>query len=585
MPLRKEPPTPRSAVSTARQDAGPSMPTSLGPLIPFKPGQTSFRRQAILTEDEYTSALSSIIKRDFFPNIDRLRAENEYLTAIEREDPVQIRVALNGLLRLDDSAARPAKKHTHTDISRFTPKRKDESGEWDDKSQVQGTSPSIFNPNFTPADSTPGTIAHDDLEAEQDEPGSGISPNTNLSLASFQSQYTSEDNASFSQILDRGNQERKRKYAHLFAKEQVSEQRIKQIAQAEHADADKGKKLMIEANPDNYKVIEEVKETLSIGDGTHDTSGKGKETPQVLAEKKTDPMDDLILVPEPRKDDRPPLLGLSRWKYTARNALIYGPDANHPYLHGQPELSSSKAEIGDEQLKPQINFCAVQSLTASTSNSVSDTREGSELAWSPSSSRIDAAISRGRAGCIASSSDYYAEDPKVNGWGFVTPYSTPQHSVSQHVSVENMHLKIYNVIKSRRAASAFNSYFGSSRGEELGGRDFELPKMSKREELAQKLASPKTNQGGSTPYGVAKYVGLTALKRRQFVSPRRRKKKVGDLTPAGRALLERSSDCLTLSSAGVGSPTARGGVGWSGRVGRGVGDRGWTPTPQHKLRR
>lgn len=41
-------------------------------------------------EDEYTAALSHIIKRDFFPTLDRLSATNNYLSALESQDTIAI---------------------------------------------------------------------------------------------------------------------------------------------------------------------------------------------------------------------------------------------------------------------------------------------------------------------------------------------------------------------------------------------------------------------------------------------------------------------------------------------------------------
>lgn len=574
MPLRKEPPTPRSAAVDARLNGsshvGPSR-SGLAPLIPFKPGQTSLRKQAILTEDEYTSALSSIIKRDFFPGLDRITAENEYLAAVEADDPTRIRTALNRLLTLDkgkDASPAPERdsKQRRRDTTHTASSRRKEGGEWDDTPLASGSS-RVFDPTFTPVASTPGlgdvgqAVREDDVES-----ASGIDPDLDISLADFQSRYTSEDNASFSQLLDRDNQLRKRKHAHLFARELASEQRRKQIIDSEQLAAAKGKQLAIESNLDHPKLLEEAKRQLLIegskGDAPQVSGATGQETAETKASR--DPMDDLILVPEPRQDDRPTSTGPNRWKYTARNALMFPPDANESHLHARPSASTPSTETKPAPA-PETNFSALRLPEQSDTLTTSD-RPESEAGWSPSSSRVDAAIQRGRAGSFTSSitSSSVDETPKVNGYGFVTPYSTPQHGVT-----DEMHLRIYNAIKGKREAA-------SSTTSAVEG--FQLPRLDKREQLAQKLTStPKKANAGTTPYGQARYGGIAGLRARGFASPRDR----GALTPAARALLDRSTRGVSVTPRGASPVVTSGG----GSARERLGDRGWTPTPQHMQRR
>lgn len=573
MPIRKEPPTPRSAAALSRHAGSSSSSSSaLAPLIPFKAGQTSLRHQAILTEDEYTSALSAIIKRDFFPTLDRVTAENEYLAAVESDDPMPIKKALRKLLNIDQgnaSGGRQGRIKRRAEYMCPSTLRgvKKARGEWDDTPIASASrGRRVFNPTFTPAESTPGTVAGEDEEEEEveDELGSGITPDPNLSLADFQARYTSEDNASFSQLLDRDNQVRKRKHAHIFAREGASASRRRRVIQAEQADAAQGKRRAIEANPDHPALLEHEEFRLLIEDG------KGKERSKEVAR---DPMDDLVLVPEPRLDDRPAPNGLNGWKYTARNALMFGPDANTSTLHARRSTTrsstcSSYQTAPEEQ--PRTNFTALRLPEHSDPIDV----DGSEAGWSPSSSRIDAAIRRGRAGSTASFSSSTDETPKVNGYGFVTPYATPQHSHTTQVAADeadDMHLKIYNAIKAKRRN---NKLPDLTDGAASGMREFELPGLDRREEVAQRMvanASPRTVAGGTTPYGVQRYTGLAGLRSRGFA-----RRRGTELTPAARSLLDRSTrGSLTPASVASGTPVAQ-----SSQRGT-VGSRGWTPTPQH----
>ena len=325
MPLRKEPPTPRSAAAASRLESSShvgsstasSSPSRLGPLIPFKPGQTSLRKQAILTEDEYTSALSAIIKRDFFPDLDRIAAENDYLSAVESEDQERIRIAFDRLLRLDGSAVpqRLARKLRRTDAPKASSANSWNKGEWDDTPVATGPGAGSFNPTFTPAASTPhadsGEEAGIGLDGE-DGQQSGITPDLDLSLADFQARYTSEDNASFSQLLERDSLVRKRKYAHLFAREQASAQNRQFLIQAEQAEAKKGRQLAIEANPDHPKLLQQGRPTLAIEGNRSEDKDKDKDKERSAAtpadtKGAKDPMDDLILVPETHAHGSRPL--------------------------------------------------------------------------------------------------------------------------------------------------------------------------------------------------------------------------------------------------------------------------------------
>jgi protein DGCR14 len=148
-----------------------------------RPETHSLNRQQILEEDEYTAALSEIIARDFFPSLVHLDATNSYLDALQSEDTHLINASVR---RLQDLAT-PQSSNTRS--ARYF-------------AQTPGRTPYGIGPSDTPA-GTPRM---------QSGPNKRPRYDTSHSLDSFQAKYTSEDNASFTEILDEENRKRKEKW-------------------------------------------------------------------------------------------------------------------------------------------------------------------------------------------------------------------------------------------------------------------------------------------------------------------------------------------------------------------------------------
>ncbi|GAA5805502.1 nuclear protein Es2-domain-containing protein [Helicostylum pulchrum] len=116
----------------------------------------------ILDEDTYTEAISLIIERDFFPNLAKMRAQHNYLQA-------QVTGSLVDLQQ--------AGKVLH-DLKSKQSERRNQS---------------IVAVNYY----------------FEDEPEIEKRVNLNLSLDQFQTLYTSEDNASFTDLLEKANTKKK----------------------------------------------------------------------------------------------------------------------------------------------------------------------------------------------------------------------------------------------------------------------------------------------------------------------------------------------------------------------------------------
>ena len=149
------------------------------PAGPSTPAPTrSLNRQVVLDEDEYTAALSHIIARDFFPSLVHLDATNDYLDALRSHDTERIDATVRRLESLSTPAA------------------------W--RTPVQ--TPYAAGPSDTPL-RTP--------REPGEPPEKRARYATDMSLDAFQARYTSEDNSSFTRILDDENE--KRREAHGWA--------------------------------------------------------------------------------------------------------------------------------------------------------------------------------------------------------------------------------------------------------------------------------------------------------------------------------------------------------------------------------
>ena len=179
------------------------------PAGPSTPAPTrSLNRQVVLDEDEYTAALSHIIARDFFPSLVHLDATNDYLDALRSHDTERIDATVRRLESLSTPAA------------------------WRTPAQT----PYAAGPSDTPL-RTP---------REPGEPGEPPEKRaryaTDMSLDAFQARYTSEDNSSFTQILEDENRRRRERWGWAWeAQKRVEAQRERMLEGRE--------RLLLEAPP------------------------------------------------------------------------------------------------------------------------------------------------------------------------------------------------------------------------------------------------------------------------------------------------------------------------------------------------
>ncbi len=196
-----------STALTKRQS--PSSSALMGPPPPPKRIK---RPPKVLNEDDYTDALSEIIARDYFPGLLESKTQQEYLTALESNDPAWIADAGAKLREVmtpgPHTRSRQARAARN---SRFnTPLPKTSTPRY---GATPGATPRGFRGDETPASSL--TEIEDTSTTKKPE----IDTST-LSLSAFQSKYTSEDNESFNALLDKQNYKRREKHAYLWAPDQ-----------------------------------------------------------------------------------------------------------------------------------------------------------------------------------------------------------------------------------------------------------------------------------------------------------------------------------------------------------------------------
>ncbi|XP_010277666.1 PREDICTED: protein DGCR14 [Nelumbo nucifera] len=213
------------------------------------PARNPKKDPAVLDEDTYVEAIEKIIERDFFPDIPKLRDRLDWLEAVRSGDPVQMRDAQLKILE------RRAGKVSNSDAESRT------------RTQTPGsnlrTPGSSFFSTSTPFefDKTPAQLPRD-LPVAVGESGDD-SVDVSLTLDEFFRRYTSEDNDSFSKIMEKVNRKRKERFGYLT-----------------------------EGEKEQLKTLEtEKKDRITDGYGT---------------------------------SDQPPST-LEGWKYAAKNLLMYNP--------------------------------------------------------------------------------------------------------------------------------------------------------------------------------------------------------------------------------------------------------------------
>lgn len=149
------------------------------------------RRPKVLDEETYIERMGKIIQRDFFPHLEKLRAQNDYLDALEQNNAEKMRE-----LYAKYSSGRPATERAASPATFETPLRE-------------------TNADLGSASSNLSTKSN-----KESESGKESKDDDHTGLDVYLTNHTSEDNVSFEEIMVETEKRRRIKYAWLYEAEE-----------------------------------------------------------------------------------------------------------------------------------------------------------------------------------------------------------------------------------------------------------------------------------------------------------------------------------------------------------------------------
>ncbi|KAH8344808.1 hypothetical protein KR067_008232 [Drosophila pandora] len=211
-------------------------------LAEFKKPTDLVRRKnkpKILTEEKYIEEMSKIIQRDFFPDLEKLRAQNDYLDAESRRDFVQMseireRYSLGRIPGMGSarSGSRLRNQRNNGVYGRSYSVEQDKL--MDFSNSFKAMSPATFEtPVSNNGSNTPLPPSREPNRPNSPSPsekssieGGSKDITSKMSLDAFLQNYTSEDNNSFQEIIETAEAKLRQKYSVLFNHEKMSAEQL-----------------------------------------------------------------------------------------------------------------------------------------------------------------------------------------------------------------------------------------------------------------------------------------------------------------------------------------------------------------------
>ena len=454
------------------------------------------RPSVVLDEDTYTSAVSHIIRRDFFPGLAEADAQREYLNAIESKDKAWIRESGHRLTQV------------------MTPGRQ----------RGVASRTRLDTPKTWGAD-TPRTVAGEDNEGNEEGEEDGLGKldhaDLDMSLGAFQAKYTSEDQESFSALIDKTNKAKFDKKAWLHSGNRfASKQRLAQ---------------------------------------------------QKVIQARSDASSSTALIPRPSQDldDRP--AAPTMHKHSAFNSLMFAPDSVESWAPTRIAAAETASLAPPKQLRhantrlpaadteparpPSPTLSAIRDAVAGRPR-LSDSEVGTSGNETP---RVNGYAFVDARPSYDNDDDQDAPTDLLNRYGITSASSATPFTIADASAREKMHHKMVDRIGTAKSSHTPSSKPSSTATGLATAKHAGLGIFASETPRFLSAPTPRARAAGAAGGGGA--------------TPGRRA--VGDLTPAAQRLLERVGGATPRRSTG-GFGTASGTA--KGRSGSGSGNgREWTP--------
>ncbi|KAF9175127.1 DiGeorge syndrome critical region protein 14 [Mortierella sp. AD011] len=395
----------------------------------------------ILEEDEYIEALSKIIERDFFPDLAKLKRQHAYLEAVEMNDVQRIHATAReiagndtplGLRRLRTPAQTPKLLKAGLPDESWTPARVDAESATPTWHDAINKAHKDLDAADTPIMDTPTVNNMRKRPAKSQDVPEKDTIDTSLSLDQFQARYTSEDNASFNEILEKINAQRKLKHRWIYDQEK------------------KQMKFIESSRAPDQKLLRQAGE---VDDGDVSSSSVQEGEVSKLA----------LMVSDKRTGVIP------TWEYKAKNTLMYQPEGLGTTLNLDTARGKPKEIVHRNTGFQGQDLLVVNQKAAAKVNPKTCVFNPSRL------TRVYIAL--------PDLDEESTDSPKVRGFSFVS--STPSPSMSQ--MGDDPELMTWGTIEDEPLL--ISSGFSDS-----GPSPFKLPPTPRRELIAQKLTEKSSKR-------------------------------------------------------------------------------------------